>query len=128
MTEQNSKSSEEDSLWDKVTEDANGLVPCIAQDAHSGKILMMAWVNEEALAVTLKTHWATYWSRSRQELWTKGATSGNRQKIMEIRLDCDGDTLIYSVAPEGPACHLGTNTCFSWVEEDSKWVWKPEND
>ena len=115
------------SLWDKVKVDANGLVPCIAQDADTGTILMMAWVNEEALAVTLTTNWATYWSRSRKSLWTKGKTSGNKQKVLSIRLDCDGDTLIYSVQPEGPACHLGTNTCFSWIAQDSKWIWTPEN-
>ena len=88
---------------------------------------MMAWVNEEALALTLKTKWATYWSRSRKTLWIKGNTSGNRQKLVQIRLDCDGDTLIYMVQPEGPACHLNTPTCFSWVLEGSRWVWKPEN-
>ena len=114
-------------LWTKVKADVNGLVPCIAQDADSGKVLMMAWVNEDALALTLKTKWATYWSRSRKTLWIKGNTSGNRQKLVQIRLDCDGDTLIYMVQPEGPACHLNTPTCFSWVLEGSRWVWKPEN-
>lgn len=92
---------------------ADGLVPVVVQDATSGLVLMMAWANEEALALTLETRKGTYWSRSRRELWVKGLTSGNVQRVREVRLDCDGDTVLYVVDQTGPACHTGTASCFT---------------
>jgi len=90
----------------------DGLVPAIAQQHDTGEVLMLGWMDDEALARTLATGRATYWSRSRQEYWVKGETSGNRQHVVEVRLDCDGDTLLVKVDQEGPACHTGTRTCF----------------
>lgn len=90
----------------------DGLVPAIAQDATTGRVLMMAWMNDEALALTLATGRGTYWSRSRSELWVKGETSGHRQWVRRVELDCDGDTLLLQVDQEGAACHLGTTSCF----------------
>jgi phosphoribosyl-ATP pyrophosphohydrolase/phosphoribosyl-AMP cyclohydrolase len=92
--------------------DANGLVCVVAQDRASGDVLMVAWANAEAVERTRATGYATFWSRSRGALWTKGETSGNRLLVLETRLDCDGDTLLWLVDPEGPACHTGTRTCF----------------
>lgn len=92
--------------------DARGLVPAIVQDAESSQVLMLAWMNAEALQRTLETGQAHFWSRSRQELWHKGATSGNVQAVVEIRIDCDLDTLLLRVQPAGPACHTGQATCF----------------
>jgi phosphoribosyl-AMP cyclohydrolase len=92
--------------------DANGLVPAIAQDASDGRVLMMAWMNEESLRRTLSEGRAVYWSRSRQELWRKGDTSGHSQIVQEIWLDCDGDTILMKVAQTGPACHTGAPACF----------------
>lgn len=92
-----------------------GLVPTVVQDRSTGRVLMMAWMNDEALAATLATRRGTYWSRSRQSLWVKGETSGNTQVVHEVRLDCDGDTLLVTVDQEGPACHTGTDTCFDAV-------------
>ena len=92
--------------------DDRGLIPAIAQDANSGQVLMMAWMNEEAVRATLETMQVTYWSRSRQELWRKGATSGNTQALVEFRIDCDRDCLLLEVVQEGPACHTGARTCF----------------
>jgi phosphoribosyl-AMP cyclohydrolase len=89
-----------------------GLVPVIAQEATTGRVLMLAWMNQEALGATLATQQATYWSRSRQELWVKGATSGHRQQVVEVRLDCDGDAILIRVNQIGPACHTGAGTCF----------------
>lgn len=89
-----------------------GLMPAIAQDASTGAVLMLAWVNRAALSHTLATRQATYWSRSRSELWVKGATSGHHQRVREVRSDCDGDTLLYLVDQVGPACHTGARTCF----------------
>ncbi len=96
----------------RLKRDAQGLVPVVVQDAASGRVLMMAWVNDDALAHTLDTREATYWSRSRQELWVKGATSGHTQHVHQVRIDCDGDTLLYVVDQVGPACHTGATTCF----------------
>lgn len=90
----------------------DGLVPAIVQDATSGAVLMLAWMDDEALARTLATRRATYWSRSRQQYWVKGETSGNTQAVREVRLDCDGDTLLLQVDQTGPACHTGAATCF----------------
>lgn len=89
-----------------------GLVPCIVQDAGTREVLMMAWMNEESLRQSLQTGETVFWSRSRQEIWHKGATSGNVQKIVELRYDCDVDTLLALVEPAGPACHTGERSCF----------------
>jgi len=93
-------------------EKAGGLIPAIAQDARSGKVLMLAWVNSLAWSETIRTGYAHYWSRSRQKLWKKGESSGHVQRIIEIRIDCDADAILYMVAQEGPACHEGYASCF----------------
>jgi len=90
----------------------NGLIPVIVQDAKSKAVLMLAYANEEALTKTLSTGYAHYWSRSRKQLWMKGETSGNTQKIQKVMTDCDYDTLLYVVNQKGPACHTGEYTCF----------------
>ena len=92
--------------------DRNGLAPAIVQDAHTGEVLMLAYMNEQALQRTLETGQTHFWSRSRQELWHKGATSGNVQRVVEIRIDCDLDSLLLRVEPAGPACHTGHRSCF----------------
>jgi phosphoribosyl-ATP pyrophosphohydrolase/phosphoribosyl-AMP cyclohydrolase len=92
--------------------DERGLVPVIAQDATTDAVLTLAYANREALEKTLSSGEAHYYSRSRGELWRKGATSGNTQRVVEVRLDCDGDALLYRVEPRGPACHTGEETCF----------------
>jgi phosphoribosyl-AMP cyclohydrolase len=96
-----------------VKYDANGLVPCIAQDVHTRSVLMMAWMNAETLQMTLAEGRMVYWSRSRQEVWRKGDTSGDRQFVREAYYDCDGDTLLFLVEQEGKgACHTGEYSCF----------------
>jgi phosphoribosyl-AMP cyclohydrolase len=90
----------------------NGLIPVVVQDAKTKEVLMLAYANKEALENTLKTGKATYWSRSRKELWVKGETSGHTQKIRSILADCDYDTLMYIVEQKGPACHTGSHNCF----------------
>lgn len=92
--------------------DAAGLVVCVTQDAKDGRVLMVAWMNADALQCTLKTGDVTYWSRSRGELWRKGETSGHVQKLVEAFVDCDGDTLLLKVEQTGAACHTGAPTCF----------------
>jgi phosphoribosyl-AMP cyclohydrolase len=92
--------------------DDKGLVPAIVQDATSGEVLMMAWMNEESLGLTLEQRLTWFWSRSRQELWNKGATSGNLQHVTEVLYDCDGDVVLVKVHADGPACHTGERTCF----------------
>ncbi len=92
--------------------DANGLVTCVAQDKTSNDVLMVAWMNEEALRLTLSSGDVTYWSRSRQKIWRKGETSGHTQKLREAWIDCDGDTLLLKVDQTGPACHTGAPNCF----------------
>ncbi|MGL4281005.1 MAG: phosphoribosyl-AMP cyclohydrolase [Albidovulum sp.] len=92
--------------------DARGLIPVIAQDHASGEVLMMAWMNAEAVARTLETGRVTYWSRSRQAFWVKGETSGHVQKLVELRVDCDRDCLLALVDQEGPACHTNRRSCF----------------
>jgi phosphoribosyl-AMP cyclohydrolase len=92
--------------------DAQGLVPAIAQDSKTGAVLMLAWMNEEALRRTITCGDVTYWSRSRQQLWRKGETSGHTQRLIEISVDCDGDTLLLKVDQTGPACHTGETVCF----------------
>ena len=89
-----------------------GLVPAIVQDAQSGQVLMMAWMNAESLHRTLSIGETVFWSRSRREFWHKGATSGHTQKVIDISVDCDGDTLLIRVDPAGPACHTGAVSCF----------------
>ncbi|WP_297850066.1 phosphoribosyl-AMP cyclohydrolase [uncultured Corynebacterium sp.] len=89
-----------------------GLVPAIVQAAGTGEVLMMAWMDDHALAYTLATRKGTYFSRSRQEYWVKGLTSGNTQHVTEVRLDCDGDTVLMKVEQRGGACHTGDRTCF----------------
>jgi phosphoribosyl-AMP cyclohydrolase len=92
--------------------DANGLIPAIVQDVDTKEVLMMAYVNEESLMVTLEKGESYFWSRSRGELWHKGATSGNIQKVVEVHVDCDADALLILVRPAGAACHTGERTCF----------------
>lgn len=92
--------------------DEKGLVPVVVQDAVTAEVLMTAWANAEALTETAKCGEMVFWSRSRKELWHKGETSGNRMKVLELRIDCDGDTLLALVEPAGPACHTGARTCF----------------
>ena len=96
----------------EVRYDANGLVPVVAQDATTNEVLTLAYANREAVEKTLQTGEAHYYSRSRAELWRKGETSGNTQGVVEVRLDCDGDAVLYRVDPAGPACHTGERTCF----------------
>ncbi len=91
---------------------ADGLIPCIVQDVDTLDVLMMAWMNEEAVGRTLSSRQMWFWSRSRGELWHKGATSGNVQDVVELRYDCDEDTLLALVKPAGPACHTGQHSCF----------------
>jgi phosphoribosyl-ATP pyrophosphohydrolase/phosphoribosyl-AMP cyclohydrolase len=98
--------------------DAEGLVPVVIQDWNTGEVLTLAYANEEALARTRETGELHLWSRSRRELWHKGATSGNVQKVRAIRVDCDGDALLALVEPAGPACHTGARTCFHHGEAD----------
>lgn len=92
--------------------DHKGLIPCIAQAAGTGEVLMMAWMNAEAVAKTLETGRVTYWSRSRQAFWIKGETSGHMQTLVELRVDCDRDCLLAVVEQEGPACHTNRRSCF----------------
>ncbi len=98
--------------------DKDGLVPAIAQDAETGKVLMLAYMNRESLEITLKERKMCYWSRSRKELWRKGATSGNTQDVKEILIDCDGDALVFKVTQTGGACHTGYESCFFRKVED----------
>jgi phosphoribosyl-AMP cyclohydrolase len=100
---------------------AEGLVPAVVQQFDTGEVLMLGWMDDESLARTMATGRATYWSRSRREYWVKGETSGHRQWVREIRLDCDRDTLLVKVDQEGAACHTGDRTCF-----DADLVWEAE--
>ncbi|HOQ76443.1 MAG TPA: phosphoribosyl-AMP cyclohydrolase [Thermoclostridium sp.] len=103
---------DQSAMLDSIKWNDQGLVPAIAQDADTGEVLMLAWMNREALQKTLATRDVTYYSRSRQCLWTKGETSGNRQRLVSIFLDCDMDTVLMKVKQTGPACHTGNRTCF----------------
>ncbi len=96
----------------RLKRNADGLVCAVAQQRGTGEVLMVAWMDDEALARTLTTRQATYWSRSRQQYWVKGETSGHTQYVHEVRLDCDGDTVLLSVDQVGAACHTGDRTCF----------------
>ncbi len=95
-----------------LTYNEQGLIPCIVQDADSREVLMMAWMNEESVCRTLDQGTTWFWSRSRQKYWHKGEESGNTQQLVELRYDCDADTLLALVKPAGPACHTGNTTCF----------------
>ena len=107
---------------DKITWNSDGLVPAIAQDHKTGRILMMAWMNAESLSLTVEENRAIYWSRSRQKLWRKGEESGHVQHIKEIRLDCDSDVIILTVDQVGGiACHTGRESCFYFVLEKGEW-------
>lgn len=102
----------EETMWQLIRWDERGLVPAIVQDARTGEVLMLAYMNEASLRQTLESGETWFWSRSRGELWHKGATSGNIQRVASIHIDCDGDTLLVRVIPAGPACHTGHRTCF----------------
>jgi len=99
-------------IAERLKRNADGLVCAVAQQRGTGEVLMVAWMDDEALARTLTTRQATYWSRSRQQYWVKGETSGHTQYVHEVRLDCDGDTVLLSVDQVGAACHTGDRTCF----------------
>jgi phosphoribosyl-AMP cyclohydrolase len=106
-----------------VKYDSNGLVPCIVQEWSTGEVLMLAYMNPESLRRTLETNTTWFWSRSRQEFWNKGATSGHFQKVRELRYDCDADTLLCLVEQAGAACHTGDFTCF-----DARWLSTPPDE
>ena len=111
----------------EVTFDAQGLLPAIAQDHQTGRVLMVAWMNAESLTKTVASGYAVYWSRSRQALWRKGESSGHTQKVFDIRLDCDGDVILLSVQQAGHmACHTGRESCFyrQLIYKDGKMHWK----
>lgn len=110
------------SLLDAITFNEAGLVPAIAQDAATGRVLMMAWMNAEAVQQTLATGFAHYYSRSRQKQWQKGESSGHVQKIVDIYLDCDGDTLLLKIEQTGPACHTNRASCFYRQQRDGEWI------
>jgi phosphoribosyl-AMP cyclohydrolase / phosphoribosyl-ATP pyrophosphohydrolase len=101
-----------DKITSRLKWDEHGLIPAVVQDANTNTVLMVAWVNAESLRLTCKTGETHFWSRSRSELWRKGATSGNTQTIVDIRVDCDADTLLFTVNPAGPACHTNQTSCF----------------
>jgi phosphoribosyl-AMP cyclohydrolase len=108
--------------------DSDGLVPVIAQDFKTNKVLMFAWMNEEALELTQKNKKAFYWSRSRQKIWEKGEESGHYQNVLEIRLDCDGDVILLKIEQvESIACHTGRETCF-YQKLDNKGIWVTDHD
>jgi phosphoribosyl-AMP cyclohydrolase len=110
------------SWLEEIRFDADGLVPVIAQDAASGRVLMMAWANAGALAETVASGQAVYYSRSRARLWRKGEESGHRQRVQEVRLDCDGDVVLYRVEQAGGiACHTGRGSCFFRLLHDGQW-------
>src|SRR6476660_1700897 len=99
-------------MFEEITFDEKGLVPCVAQDFASGEVLTLAYANEESLTLTVETGELHFYSRSREEIWRKGETSGNVLKLRQLRLDCDGDAIIALVEPAGPACHTGERSCF----------------
>ena len=122
------KNSQEQALLEAVTWNDQGLVPVIAQEVGSKDILMMAWMNRDALLETLRLGEAVYWTRSRQKLWHKGEESGHTQKVKEIRLDCDGDTILLLVEQkDGIACHTGEHSCFFMRLDSTKTVWVDES-
>ncbi len=107
-------------MLDEIKYDANGLIPAIVQDETSGKVLMLAYMNKEALSKTIATNETWFYSRSRQELWNKGETSGNKQQVKQIAFDCDQDAILLTVIPKGPACHTGEESCFFNVLDEEK--------
>ena len=107
-----SSSSLDPAVAARLKRDPSGLVPAVVQQQGTGEVLMLGWMDDEALHRTLTTGRGTYWSRSRQEYWVKGDTSGHVQLVVEVRLDCDGDTILLTVDQTGPACHTGDRTCF----------------
>lgn len=113
---------------DALKFNADGLIPAIAQDAETGEVLMMAWMNAQALRMTLETGKVTYWSRSRQAFWIKGETSGHVQKLVDLRIDCDRDCILVMVDQTGPACHTNRRSCFYTAIRDGDEVelLKPE--
>ena len=115
-------SEEIETILDAIVFDDRGLVPAIAQAHESGEVLMMAWMNRDAVAETLTTGRVCYWSRSRQALWRKGETSGQTQRLIELRIDCDGDTLLLKVEQTGAACHTGQRSCFFRAFRDGRLV------
>ena len=110
------------SLLDSIKFNEAGLVPAIAQDAATGRVLMLAWMNEEAVQQTLATGFAHYYSRSRKKQWKKGESSGHVQRVQGIFLDCDGDTLLLKIAQTGPACHTNRESCFYKQMESGEWT------
>ena len=119
------KNPQDQTILDAVTWNDQGLVPVIAQEVSSGDVLMMAWMNRDALLETIRLGEAVYWTRSRQKLWHKGEESGHTQKVKEIRLDCDGDTILLMVEQkDGIACHTGEHSCFfrRWDSVKATWV------
>lgn len=123
MTGDQSKGAAWPGWLDQVRWDASGLVAAIAQDAQSGRVLMVAWMNREALAETAATGRAVYWSRSRSRLWRKGEESGHLQRVHEIRLDCDGDAVLLQIEQHGAiACHTGRQSCFYSRLEGGAWM------
>lgn len=106
----------------RLTYDGRGLIPCIAQDHETGEVLMLAWMNEQAIERTLETGLVTYWSRSRQAFWRKGETSGHLQHLVDLRIDCDRDCLLALVRQVGPACHTGRRSCFFTALRDGEEV------
>jgi phosphoribosyl-AMP cyclohydrolase len=112
-----------ESLFDAISWSADGLIPVVAQEQTSGRVLMLAWMNREALATTIREGRAVYWSRSRRRLWRKGEESGHIQRVLEVRLDCDNDTLLLIVEQLGGiACHTGRESCFFQRLQDNRWV------
>jgi phosphoribosyl-AMP cyclohydrolase len=105
-----------DALFQNLKFDQNGLITAVVQSAASNRVLMVAWMNRESLERTIESGETIFWSRSRQEIWHKGATSGNTQEVVSIQADCDGDTLLILVNEAGAACHNGTESCFDTVE------------
>ena len=121
-TSNSSNTASASSYLDAIAWNDDGLAPAIAQDAHTGKILMMAWMNKESLALTIEENIAVYWSRSRQKIWRKGETSGHTQIIRSIKLDCDADALVLEIEQKGDiACHTGRQSCFYREYNDGQW-------
>lgn len=119
-------------IAERLKRDADGLVAAVTQERGTGRVLMVAWMDDEALARTLRTRQATYFSRSRGRLWVKGETSGHTQRVLSARLDCDGDTVLLEVDQAGPACHTGARTCFDsdvlLAPPESDWARGPRED
>ena len=118
-----SRAGEDDAWLDEIAWDERGLVPAIAQEAFTNRVLMVAWMNREALRETVATGQAVYWSRSRKRLWRKGEESGHQQRLREVRVDCDADVVLLKVDQVGGiACHTGRHNCFFRRLEDGRWV------